>query len=708
MRNEQKSSVRLSTFLSRTLAWFQPDPSPVESPPVSFQQGGMRPLGVDNPERSQASVEATESEASGEVPESVQHAGVEPPAMATVAEDLPQTPQRKSLLRRPWLVAMLVSGGTGTAALLWLSILPPLPNCQRISPLASDAERLYCADQATRQGDIKYLIAALKTVSDWPQDHPLSLQATHLRNEWSRSLLSVATQKRDQGKLKEAVALARQVPSTSALYSEAQATIQTWQTDWDKGSVIYNQAQAALKAQQWDQVALQLKLLVKLDNDYWRQRIKELNARLATERSAWKQLRQAQRLAQAGTSEALAEAIALVSQVGPQSYVAGPAKVELENWSQRLLEVATERVADEDWQGAIAAAEKIPVDASVHPAAQDIVNFGQAQILSQKDKLWAYVNAWILTEQIPPERPFYEQAQTKTANWEQQIQNLTQIGLAKWFASLGASFGQGFGYQIALDHAALIEADHPRRLRAQTLIAQWRKQLEILEDGHYLARAIQLVGAGTMENLQAAIQQASQVTVGRALRLEAQALIAHWKDKIQSVQDQPLLQEAKALAEQGRFSEAIQSAEKIPSDRALYSEAQAAIRQWVGQIQSAEDQPILDEATTLARQGRLTEAITTAARISSGRSLYYDAQRAIGGWIKERDAVSAEPQAAETDYSDNDSSSDAASPPSEDNLSPDNPRGDEASSSPEVSPPTPESSPTVDDPLVDENFEPIP
>ncbi len=726
MRNEQKNSVRLGTFLSRTLARLQPDQAghPISPSPVPLRSRRRRrrrakPKEVNSIEPSQAvAATATDSEASAlEISERADPRLLETgsfpstePSLSgnsTLAGD--HQPVHKSWLSHPWLIALFVSTGTGLSAIIWLSSLPPLPNCQRVSPLATDAERLYCADQTAREGEVKQLTAALEIVSQWPQDHPLFPQASQLRSEWSRSLLSIATQRRDQGKLQEAIAIARQVPPNSSLHSEAQTSIQTWQAAWDQGNALYEQAQAALKTQKWEQVTTQLKLLVKLDNDYWRQRIKELNARVATERSAWNQLQQAENLAQAGTLDGLSEALSLVSQIDRSSYVAASAKAEQEEWSQRLLAIAEELLRGEDWQAAIAAAEKIPPNTSVHAEAQDIVNFGQAQVLSQKDKVWAYLNAWALTRQIQPQQPLYQQAQAKTSDWEQQIQNLTQIGMAKWFASLGASFDQEFGYRLAVDHAALIQADHPRRLRAQTLMAEWGKRLEILADRQYLVRAIQLVGAGTLENLQAAIRAASQVGLGRALRLEAQTLVAHWQDRLQTIEDQPLLEQAKALAQQGQLSEAIQIAEKVGSDRALYYEAQAAIRDWVAQSQSTEDQPILNQARALARQGNLTEAITTASQIGSDRALYYDAQREIGNWIAERDAIEAEPQAvAEPDSLDDSADNDSSGDPALEELPANNSEADERSSAgPETVSPSAENSPTADAPLVDQNFEPV-
>lgn len=652
MRGEQKSSIHFNVILPRLLRWLRTGYSLATST-APLSTGKLQSVPYDPNEHSPAIIAGVPD---GDPATSIREdpePGSEETTSTISGDSLPaaaflqartQRPFGRSLFRHPWLVALLLSGGTGGGALLWLSMLPPLPNCQRLSPLAADSERLYCAEQGVRQGDVKQLVSALETVSHWPQDHPLAPQASHLRDEWSQAVLSVASQKQEQGQLKVAIALARAVPRNTPVYPEVQATIQTWEADWKQGSAITHKIQAALKTQQWEQATEQLKLLVQLDNDYWRKQIKIINAQMATERLAWKQLRQAQDLAQTQNSEDLAQALTLVHKVATDSYVAQQAKSELESWSKVLLGIASERLEFDQFEGAMSAAENIPTSASVYPEAQDIVNFTQARALEQQNNLWAYVGAWALTQQIQPERPLYQQAKVKTAYWEQQVQNLTQLQLANWLAS----WGQGFSYKLAIEQANMIQAEQPQRQPAQALMAQWQQQLEKLEDGQYLAQAVQLALEGTIESLQAAIAQASQITLGRALRTEAQTLIAEWSRQLQLVQDKPLLDRAKALAKQGELARAVEMAQQIATNRPLYPEAQAAIDAWLAQIQRPEDQPILEQATELARQGSLTAAIDAATQIGPERALYNEAQRAIAGWSAERDAIWRERQAADT------------------------------------------------------------
>ena len=144
---------------------------------------------------------------------------------------------------------------------------------------------------------------------------------------------------------------------------------------------------------------------------------------------------------------------------------------------------------------------------------------------------------------------------------------------------------------------------------------------------------------GTIAVLLQAIREAGQVARGRALRVEAQTLIAEWLDQIEVIEDQPFLNEANTLASEGKLQEAIAAAEQVQPERALYGQAQTMIKDWTTTIQVAEDRPILDEATARAYEGELSNAIVIASQIAPGRALYNEAQNAIAIWDAEREYI---------------------------------------------------------------------
>lgn len=579
-------------------------------------------------------------------------AGVTVPAEASTPDQ--QQSQEWQLHKGwPWLIAFFVSSLTGALAVLWLSRNPALPNCQSGALIQASAAELYCLEQEVRQGNLGALVSALEEVSQWPPADPLAAQADNLANEWSGTVLMIARQKMEAGNLERAVTLAGKIPETSSVHPEAQAAVQSWQKDWQRGKQGFETAQDALKEQNWDKASAQLKLLAQIDSTYWRDQVERLIVQISAEKQSWQKLQQAKDLAASKYPEDLAAAINKANQVDSSSYVKPKAEASIKQWSQTLLEIAQANLQDHNWQAAIAAAEKIPSDSAAYGKAKDLLQLGEAETLAQKNQWGAYIHAWALAEQIQPEKPLHGQARQEMAQWETQIQNISQLKLARAIASLD----QTFAYQLAIDQAQMVQLDQPRRIEAQTLIADWQNQIEQFEDRHFLARARQLATEGSLEQLKAAIAQASKIALGRALRLDAQTLIAQWQNQIQTIQDQPILNRALQLADQGQLEAAIQTADQISPGRSLYSEAQTAVSRWVAQIQTTKDRPLLAQAAALANQGRLTEAIALAAEIGSGRALYYEAQDNIDRWIAKRSAIEAarstpEPESPENQFED--------------------------------------------------------
>ena len=122
--------------------------------------------------------------------------------------------------------------------------------------------------------------------------------------------------------------------------------------------------------------------------------------------------------------------------------------------------------------------------------------------------------------------------------------------------------------------------------------------------------------------------------------------MAQWTKRIEVNQDQPFLDEAIALAKQGKLGAAIEKASSIKSGRTLYAKAQDNVYQWVSELQVAQDRPILDRAAELASGGSLGAAIDMASQIGYGRALHSEAAGAIGRWSAELRANTAPPPAA--------------------------------------------------------------
>ncbi|NCJ06196.1 hypothetical protein GS597_06620 [Synechococcales cyanobacterium C] len=567
-------------------------------------------------------------------------------------QQIPETPDVQSAESQPapkqrwfqrvtgrggaWLLPLALSGVTGWAALQWVAGLPPLPECQNPVQL-TDASRLYCADRSAQSGESDDLIAALALVSDWGESHPLHGQTQRLMDGWSQSLLGNARAEVESGNLESAIELAEQVPEGSSFYPEAQEFIQDWQQNWDKGADIVQAGRDAIAAQDWGTAHTHVRELVELGSDHWQEQANRLTAEITVEQAAFRELNAAGDIAAYGRVEDLTEAIYRANKIAPERLARQAVERRIDEWSQELLEIAEYFQAIGEQNRAIAAAEQIPPDTSVYAKAQAYVQHSRAQSAAEPGQFWSYVQAWALASQVEAESTLKPEAQTQVQEWQQAIQNLGQIQLAKWFAG----FDQIFAYRLAMDHVALVTPEQPRRIEAQTLLANWRNQVDAFTDRQFIARGQQFASMNTLAGLKAALIEVSKIAQGRPLRSQARNLLAEWQAAIERIEDQPILDQARRLAESGDLDAAIQVAERISFGRSLYGDAQAEIGGWVAQIQTVTDRPLLQEADALANQGRLSEAIAVASEISFGRALYFDAQDRIAQWASERDRILA-------------------------------------------------------------------
>ena len=550
-------------------------------------------------------------------------------------------PWRWSLV---WLGILGAFGGLGTAALVWLTALPPLPNCQQFSQLTVDGERLYCAQQAAQTGELPKIVASLEMLKQWDKDHPLHAEAARLIDDWSARILANARIKMQQNDAKGAIDAIKHIPKTSSVYADGQAIVKEWQQQWQKGKDIYGKAQTAMKQQDWDEVSDQILALSKFDNNYWNTvQTSALSQQLGVERQARQVLGKAQALSKNDRYSDVKEAVALAQQVPPKTYAGADARISLSQWSKILLTGGLRQWDSGDRGGAIITLY-VPPASNTAPEVQDLVLFGNAYRLMNsteslwvptEDQIWNLMEAIAAIKQVKSTSPFYPQAQAHLKNWQTSLKDVVQ---AK-YATVAAGMGQHSTLKLAIAQAKQVPLGHVRRLQAQTLIAYWAEEAQRIEDEPFIVRARELAQSGKIPDLKAAIAQARHIQLGRALRGQAQDWIATWRSQIEVIEDQPILAQARAFGRQGKLSEAIDAASRIKEKRALYSEAQTAVLGWRAEqiriAQIAQDQPILNQARVMASNGNLRGAINMASQISYGRALYSEAQGSIGRWQEE-------------------------------------------------------------------------
>jgi hypothetical protein len=531
-----------------------------------------------------------------------------------------------------WLSVILLLGGTGLLGMLVLTTLPPLPNCQQASSMATDSERLYCAQMDAGSGKLDKILKALDVVKVWQQDQPLYNEAQRMMGVWSQNLLAIALQQLKEGDLNAALEIAGKIPENSPVYPQAQAAMKSWQEQWQQAEQLTSQFQAAVKSQKWSQAWKKLEFLLQSNFEYWRSsKHDELTLQLAIEKQAWQQFQDAQSLAKEGTPAQLTSAIALAGKVDPKSYIKEQAQAEKQKWSRSLLNIAAWMYKSSDFAGVVSVAQGVPADVPVYPEAQDWINLSRAAQVAVQQNPVAFLDALSSVRQIKSSSPLYTEATAQESIWKSHLEDQVRLQVA----SVLASFDQYITLNLALEQAKQIGSKDPGSLESQTLIASWRKAVQQIEDRSTLATARQLAERGKLESLEAAISKASKIAVDQPLYSDAQTEIAQWNKQIEVIEDRPILDLAKAFAQNGDFNAAIQTASKISQGRALSPEAQLAIEGWGIQIQISQDQPLIDAANALAAQGRLESAILTAYQVRRGRALYDQAQAAIARWREE-------------------------------------------------------------------------
>lgn len=484
-------------------------------------------------------------------------------------------------------------GSVATLAFLWLTSLPPSTNCDEISPLSPDIDRLSCAQEAARSGQLTDLMTGLKLVESWTPEHPLHNEAQRWMEEWSKSVLIIARQKMADSDLKGAIELARRIPQSSPAYADAQAAIQKWQGNWQVDQAIYARAQDALKQQNWESVSQRILELSESPYRYWNsEKVNELSQRVLAEKKARQTLAQAKQLAQLGSPPDLKAAIDLAKQMDAKSYTWAESQSVLTQWGNTLLTIGLQRWRERRLPEAIGFAQTVAAVPALHQESQNLLKLSQArQLAIASDTRWKTTpkHVWNLMEataavrQISSDSRFYAQAQDSLKSWEMQLKDTTQLQYAQVMADLG----QRDQVQTAIAQAKGIAPDQPRRLQAQTLIAHWQNEVERLADRPYLLFARQLAQPGTIPALKSAIAEAGKVQMGRVLRGEAQGLIYEWSWQIQAIEDRPFLTMARLQADQGNLMAAIRAAATVRPGRALYYEAQAAIADWQAELNRA-------------------------------------------------------------------------------------------------------------------------
>ena len=548
----------------------------------------------------------------------------------------PPNPKRRGWLKN-WVFwaafTGLMSSGIGFGSIALLLKLPAAPNCPSIFwPMASASVRLQCAQVAASKQTVNDLLEAITLVQALRSDHPLRQEINGLLEHWSLDILDLADEAFQAGKLQEAIAIASKIPQDVPAYQSVKERISSWQSIWSAADEIYRNAEVEIRQQHWHQAYMTAVRLLNIENNYWTTtKYEELKNRIETTREDAKKLAQAQSLEQKGGLDNLLAALKLAESIGASSYIYQDAQDTVLELGNQMLELAQEKLEGRDADEAIAIANKISANSVLQSEAQDFVTIVSAWRSAWNGTIPSLSAAIEIAQNIGYDRPLYNKAQELISRWQLEIEDVSHLQRARELAQ-GGTIGD---LTPAIAEAELIPDNNPRAQEAKQEINRWRRQVQTIEDQPYLSRALELAIPEDINSLQAAIIEASQVTSDRALYQEAQSKIRNWTRKIQQIQDQPYLDRANQivnLEDVNSLQAAINEASQIASGRALYQEAQSKIRNWTRKIEQIQDQPYLDQARFLASNGNLGAAITAAQQIQPGRALSREAQAAVNDW----------------------------------------------------------------------------
>ncbi|MBF2098899.1 MAG: chromosome segregation ATPase, partial [Gloeomargaritaceae cyanobacterium C42_A2020_066] len=387
----------------------------------------------------------------------------------------------------------------------------------------------------------------------------------------------------------------------------------------------------------------------------------------------------ADRSAQAGKLE---EAMGIAQRIPPGSEAARLAQEQLRQWQAdwaevtRIYEEAEAALRQGNWREALAKASLLPtinnayvdteryqdLNRRILKTREEAAQFEQAERLAKQAQLQPLLQAIAQIRQIPADSVLYNQAQTRFQQWSRDVLEVVATNRLKARDLTGALDAaqqvppeaklqeevKDFtllaqaesltwndtpaGRQQAITQAQTLTPDRPLYALAQTKIDLWQQEIVALR---FLEEARRYASANTITGWRQAVQVVNQIPTTNPLWERASAVAENWINQIQTTEDSPILQRAEAIATAGTapaLSAAIAEAQRIVPGRALHPQARQRIRQWQERIEVIQDQPYLDAAVALANRGDVGGAISEAQRISAGRALYTRAQTQIRQW----------------------------------------------------------------------------
>ena len=510
---------------------------------------------------------------------------------------------------------VVVFGGVGFLATWQLFNMQKSPNCPKIFwPIASASLRLYCAQLSADSRTVAGLLEAIALVEALPEDHTLRSQVNQQVEEWARDILNLAEKDYQAGNLEQAIAKARQIPNNMAVAAIIEERIAKWQGTWTEGNDIVSKLEENLRASNWNQSFRLAVDLLNLNNEYWATvKYNEALAKITVAREDSSKLDNAFNLFARGGLDNWFKVIEEARKIQASSYAYQEAQKLIGKTEDKLKEYAERLIERKQWQALRDLANESPKDLKMKADVTDWSVLSEAALDAETGTVDGLEAGILGLEKIDPSRPLHQTALAMRERWQLQVQDVKILSEARDLAQAG-TIEQ---YSAAIAKAGEVPPNNPLWSQAQQEIGSWNRQIQVIEDRPILERAQEIALPGDINSLSSAIIQARAIGKNRALYRDAQREIRGWQVRIERMEDQPILDQAQALANLEDYSTAIETANQIPPGRALSSEASQNIRRWRRELRARQN---LQQANQLAATGTpegLTRAIALVTNIST-------------------------------------------------------------------------------------------
>ncbi|MGK7918930.1 MAG: hypothetical protein AB4080_02825 [Trichodesmium sp.] len=534
-----------------------------------------------------------------------------------------------------WMfLLVIVPAGAGITAISALFKLPSQADCESTYwPTSSASKRLYCAQVSANSPTVDSLLQSINLVNVLSNDHPMRPQIDGYIEKWSEKILSLGDLAFQDGKLEEAITIAKKVPQKVPSYSLVEKQIKEWQKIWDKAEASYQKTQEHLRKEEWNQASTEASYLLSIENVHWEtKKYQELINDIKKTKKEGSELNEARDKAAEGGLENLTNAIKQAQEIKTNSYLYQTAQKLTIDWGEQIVDIASIKLNEGNWQEALDIVNKVPQnDDSLQTKVADIKLLARAHSPASLGTIAGLEDAIAQVKKLETERPFYSKAQELISLWQQEIADVTILEEGKKLAQpRGIS-----DLKAAIAKLQTIPPYNPRGQEATDLIEGWSRELQQQEDRPFLEKAEKLATFGDVSSLQAAIDAANQIGRGRTLYDEAQQKIQRWTGKVQRSQDQPILDQAAILALSGDLDQAIATAKQIQPGRALYAQASSKIQQWQTQQQANRSLENARQAAASGTAEGYAQGISLAQQVPNSSSRQLEASQLINQWSQQ-------------------------------------------------------------------------